>query len=124
MTSYATPPLRSLLSLTTPVAFGYVPLGIAFGILFQELGYGWYWSGILGLVVFAGSTQFMAIALIKAHAGLEEIFLVTLLLNLRHIFYGLSFIQTYAGLGIAKLYLVFGLTDETYSLFTTLPEPG
>lgn len=117
-------PAKNLLSLTTPVAFGYIPLGIAFGILFQEMGYGWYWPGVMGLVVFAGSAQFMVIALMKAQAGLAEIFLVTLLLNLRHIFYGLSFVQRYAKLGLAKVYLIFGLTDETYSLLTTLPEPS
>jgi 4-azaleucine resistance transporter AzlC len=112
----------TLVAETMPVALGYIPLGIAFGVLFGELGYAWYWPGIIGMTVFAGSAQFMSISLIKTQASLREIFVVTLLLNLRHIFYGVSFLKRYAMHGWMRPYLIFGLTDETYSLLTSLPD--
>jgi 4-azaleucine resistance transporter AzlC len=112
----------TLIAETMPVALGYIPLGIAFGVLFGELGYAWYWPGLIGLTVFAGSAQFMSISLIKAQASLREIFIVTLLLNLRHIFYGLSFLKRYKAHSWTRPYLIFGLTDEAYSLLTSLPD--
>ncbi|MCP3668448.1 MAG: AzlC family ABC transporter permease [Gammaproteobacteria bacterium] len=102
-----------------PVMFGYVPLGTAFGILFQGLGYPWYYSPLMGLLVYAGAAQFMAVGLLAAHAGLLEVAVSTLVLNSRHLFYGLSVMSRYRGKGLKKLYMVFGLTDETYSLVTS-----
>ena len=115
--------LFTALRASLPVMFGYIPLGIAFGILFQELGYAWYLSGLMGLLVFAGAAQFMAIGLLAAHAGLPEVALSTLALNARHIFFGLSLLNRYPARGVKKLYLVFGLTDETYSLITGTRPP-
>ena len=98
--------------------FGYVPLGMAFGILFQDLGYPWYFATLMGLFVFAGAAQFMAIGLLTANAGLLEVAISTLALNSRHIFFGLSVLGRYRCRGLKKTYLIFGLTDETYSLIT------
>ena len=106
-----------------PVMFGYVPLGMAFGILFQDLGYPWYFATLMALFVFAGAAQFMAIGLLAAHAGLLEVAVSTLALNSRHIFFGLSLISRYSCRGVKKLYLIFGLTDETYSLITSTAVP-
>lgn len=106
-----------------PVMFGYVPLGMAFGLLFQDLGYDWYYATLMGLIVFAGAAQFMAIGLLLAHAGLVEIAVSTFILNARHLFFGLSVMHRYRASGLKKLYLVFGLTDETYSLVTSTPAP-
>lgn len=106
-----------------PVMFGYVPLGMAFGILFQDLGYPWYFSPLMGLIVFAGAAQFMAVGLLAAHAGLVEIAISTLILNSRHMFFGVSLLSRYRGRGLKKLYLIFGLTDETYSLITSTQPP-
>ncbi|MCB1758441.1 MAG: AzlC family ABC transporter permease [Gammaproteobacteria bacterium] len=103
--------------------FGYVPLGMAFGILFQDLGYSWYYATLMGVFVFAGAAQFMAIGLLAAQAGLLEVLISTLALNSRHIFFGLSLLGRYRGSGLQMFYLVFGLTDETYSLITTTPAP-
>ena len=110
-----------VIKLTLPVMCGYVPLGIAFGILFVELGYPWYFSSLMGIIIFAGAAQFMAIGLLAAGAGLFEVFISTLLLNARHVFYGLSLIKDFDVTGWRKWYLIFGLTDETYSLLTSLP---
>jgi 4-azaleucine resistance transporter AzlC len=114
------PALRASL----PVMFGYVPLGMAFGILFQDLGYPWYFSTLMAFFVYAGAAQFMAIGLLAAHAGLLEVAVSTLALNSRHIFFGLSVISRYSCRGVKKLYLIFGLTDETYSLITSTPAPS
>jgi 4-azaleucine resistance transporter AzlC len=106
-----------------PVMFGYVPLGMAFGVLFENLGYAWYLAPVMGLIVFAGAAQFMAIGLLSAQAGLIEVFISTFVLNSRHMFFGLSVLGRYRATGLKKLYLIFGLTDETYSLVTGIPTP-
>ena len=102
-----------------PVMFGYIPLGMAFGILFQDLGYGWYYAAVMGIFVFAGAAQFMAVGLLSAHAGLLDIAISTFILNSRHMFFGLSLLKRYRAKGLKKFYLIFGLTDETYSLITS-----
>lgn len=103
---------------TVPVMTGYVVLGIGFGILLQQAGYGVWWAFAMGLFVFAGSAQYMLVSLLAAHAPVLTVALTTLLLNARHIFYGLSMVDVYKGAGKKKPYLVFALTDETYSLVT------
>ena len=116
--------LLAALRASMPVMFGYVPLGMAFGLLFQDLGYAWYYASLMGLVVFAGAAQFMAVGLLLAHAGLLEIAVSTFILNSRHLFFGLSVMHRYRTSGLKKLYLIFGLTDETYSLVTSTRAPG
>lgn len=106
-----------------PVMFGYVPLGMAFGILFQDLGYAWYFAPLMGLTVYAGAAQFMAVGLLAAQATLFEVALSTFILNSRHMFFGVSLLGRYRARGLKKLYLIFGLTDETYSLITSTQAP-
>ncbi len=114
---------QAIFKSTLPVLFGYIPLGIAFGILFIDLGYDWYFSTLMAILVYAGAAQFMAIGLLAAGAGLVEVFIATFLLNSRHIFYGLSMLKKYGDWNLKKIYLAFGLTDETYSLVTTIEPP-
>lgn len=102
-----------------PVAFGYIPMGMAFGLLLQNLGVEWWWATLMGLFIFAGSAQFLAIGLLGAGVPWFEVFTSTLFLNLRHVFYGLSLYKRYKGLGWLKPYAIFGLTDETFSLILT-----
>ena len=116
--------IRNILKETTPIMFGYVPMGMTFGLLFQDLGYHWYFATLMGLFIFAGAAQFMAIGLLSTGAGLTEVFISTFMLNSRHIFYGLSILDKYGKWGLRKLYLIFGLTDETYSLVTTIKIPN
>ena len=106
-----------------PVMFGYIPLGTAFGVLFQDLGYAWYFAPVMGIFVFAGAAQFMAVGLLAAHAGLLEIAVSTFILNSRHLFFGMSLLTRYRATGLKKFYLIFGLTDETYSLITSTHGP-
>lgn len=108
---------------TLPVLFGYLPLGAAFGFLFSDLGYPWWLAPLTGLVVYAGSAQFLGVGLLAAQAGLLETAVSVFLLNARHLFYGFSMLGRFPGTGWAKWYLVFGLTDETYALLTGTPIP-
>jgi 4-azaleucine resistance transporter AzlC len=117
--------LPAVLRATLPVFFGYVPLGLAFGVLFSQLGAPWPYATLMGFAVYAGSAQFLAVALLGAGAGLVEIALATLLLNARHVFYGLSMASRFSRVpGPGRWYLVFGLTDETYSLLTATKPPA
>ncbi len=108
---------------TVPVLLGYIPLGMAFGFLLDGAGYHWIYAFIMSLFVYAGSGQFLAVALLAAGAGLTEFAIATLLLNFRHAFYGLSLLEKFSGVGRVKPYLIFALTDETYALLTTTDVP-
>ncbi|MDR5902085.1 MULTISPECIES: AzlC family ABC transporter permease [Halomonas] len=107
--------------LTLPVMFGYLPLGAAYGILAVEVGVPWWAAVLMSLIIYAGAGQFLAVALLAAGAGLVELAVATLMLNSRHLFYGLSLLKRFQGAGWRKPYMIFALTDETYSLITTLP---
>lgn len=91
---------------------------MAFGVLFQSLGYHWLFAPLAGIVIYAGSAQFMAVGLLAAGVSYTEALIATFLLNSRHMFYGLSVLNRYSKRGVFRWYLIFGLTDETYSLVT------
>lgn len=104
--------------------FGYIPLGLAFGVLFSQLGHAWHYATLMAITVYAGAAQFLAVGLLASGAGLLEIGIATLLLNARHIFYGLSLAPRFPKSGLSRLYLMFGLTDETYALLTSSNPPS
>lgn len=108
---------------TLPVLTGYLFLGSGFGILLSETGYGIGWAFVMALCMFAGSGQYLAVSLIASHADLLSAAIATLLVNARHLFYGISLIDKYRGAGLKKAYMIFGLTDETYSLVTQNEPP-
>ena len=99
-----------------PVMAGYVVLAIGFGILMKEAGYGLFWTFLMSFTIYAGSMQFVAVSLLSSGASLISAGLTTLMVNARHLFYGVSMIEKYKNAGKKKLYLIFALTDETYSL--------
>ncbi len=99
-----------------PVMAGYIVLGIGFGILLKDAGYGLLWSFFMSLTIYAGSMQYVSVSLLTSGASLITVALTTLMVNARHLFYGLSMIEKYKGAGKKKPYLIFSLTDETYSL--------
>ncbi len=107
-----------------PVLLGYTSIGFAFGLVLVGSGLPWWLSPLMALVVYAGAAQFMGVGLLAAGAGVPEIAMLTLLMNARHAVYGLSVLDRYRGTGLRKLYLVFGLTDETYGLVTTITPPA
>lgn len=109
---------------SVPVMLGYIFLGIAFGLLLQDAGYHFWWAFLSSVVIYAGSMQFVLVSLLTGGASLFYAAVMTLFINGRHIFYGLSFVEKYKKMGLACPYMVFSLTDETYSLLcsTKVPE--
>lgn len=99
-----------------PVMAGYVVLGIGFGILLKKAGYGLFWAFLMSFTIYAGSMQYVAVSLLTSGASLISVALTTLMVNARHLFYGVSMIGKYKDAGAKKPYLIFALTDETYSL--------
>ena len=98
-----------------PVLAGYMVLGMGFGLLLRTRGFGVLWAGLTSLCIYAGSLQFVATDLVASSAGLLTTAVTALLVNLRHLFYGISMIDKYRGIR-NKPFLIFTLTDETYSL--------
>jgi len=111
----------SVLALTTPVAMGYIPLGTVFGFLFVQAGADWWLAVLSSVVVYAGAAQYMMIPMLAAGLPVGAIALATLIVNLRHVFYGLSLLNRFPPRGLLRWYMVFALTDETYSVLTTVP---
>ena len=105
-----------------PVLLGYVTLGIAFGFMVSGSGYPWYLSTFMSIWMFAGAGQFIAAGLFAAGTTLLEACLIQLVVNARHIAYGLSMMKNFGNTGIYKPYLIFSLSDETFALFSSLPE--
>ena len=116
--------LRAAFLDTAPVMTGYVFLGFGFGIVMHQSGYGGLWPIAMSLFIYAGSMQYMAVGLLTGGASLLTTALTTLVVNARHLFYGISMVDAYKGAGRKKPYLIFALTDETYSLVSreNLPE--
>lgn len=101
---------------TLPVMAGYLFLGTGFGMLLHAKGYGILYSAAMSIFIYAGSMQYLAVDLLTGGASLITAAITTLMVNARHLFYGISMIDTYKDCGWRKPYLIFALTDETYSL--------
>ncbi|MGN0532074.1 MAG: AzlC family ABC transporter permease [Eubacterium sp.] len=117
--------LRYAIKQSLPVLFGYLFLGSAFGIMLYEVGYNWVWAMIISVVVYAGSGQFLLVSLINSCASLPTVAMMTLFINTRHMFYGLSYIEKFKKGGWRYPFTIFTLTDETYSVnssITTVPD--
>ncbi|MBR2938148.1 MAG: AzlC family ABC transporter permease [Oscillospiraceae bacterium] len=115
---------KTVLKDTLPVLTGYLFLGIGFGILLKEkTDYGLLWAMGMAVFMLAGSGQYLAVSLMADHASILSAAIATFLINARHIFYGISLIEPYKGAGKKKPYMIFALTDETYSLVTQNEPP-
>ena len=101
-----------------PILFAYMFLGMAFGLLLHQAGYNWPWALLTSVLVYAGSLQFVLVSLLAGGAPLLQVAVMSFLINSRHMFYGLSFIEKFNGMGKVKPYMVHSLTDETYSVLT------
>ncbi len=99
-----------------PIMAGYIVLGIGFGILLKSKGYGVIWAFFMSLFIFAGSMQYVGVNLLAGGASIITTALMTIMVNARHLFYGVSMLERYKDTKPYKPYLIFGLTDETYSL--------
>lgn len=113
-----TPALKAAFPVTLPVLFGYIAIGIPFGLLLVKAGYPWFLAPIMSIFMYAGAGQYIAIGLFAANVPLAGMLITILMVNIRHIVYGLSLIEQFKSAGKWKAYLIFSLTDETYALLT------
>lgn len=116
--------MRTVFLDTVPVLVGYLFLGAGFGILLvEQTGKGVLWALCMAVCMLAGSGQYLAVSLLATNASLISTVIATLLVNARHVFYGISLLETYNDAGKKKPYMIFSLTDETYSLVTQNEPP-
>lgn len=115
--------LKSAFPHTTPVMTGYIFMGTAFGILLSSKGYGLWWAIFMSLTIYAGSMQFVAIEILSSPFNLIAAVVLTLTVNARHLFYGLSMLTKFRDMDKLRPYMIFALTDETYSLLCSTPPP-
>lgn len=108
---------------TIPVMTGYLFIGIAFGVMFSNKGYNFAWAGLMSLLVYAGSGQYLAVNFFDPSVSLFQVVFLTFMVNVRHIFYGLSLLDKFKVSGKKKPYMIFSLTDETYSLYFLTKTP-
>lgn len=114
---------RTAFPYTIPIFAGFVFLGAAYGIFMNSLGFSAIYPIIISLVVFAGSMEFIAANLLVAAFNPVQAFFLTLMVNARHLFYGISMLEKYSGIGKKKWYMVFGLCDETFAINNTINVP-
>ncbi|MDO6705838.1 MULTISPECIES: AzlC family ABC transporter permease [unclassified Photobacterium] len=105
-----------IFKLTIPVAMAYVPLGLALGVFMVSSGIQWFWAPLSALIIFAGSIEFLAVSFIISGLPLAAIAWTTLIVNFRHLFYGLSFPLSSFSSRWQKIYGIYALTDETYGI--------
>ena len=115
--------LAAAFPVTVPVLMGYLAIGIAFGLMLQEIGYNFIWAFFMSLTIYAGSGQYLGVTLLATAASLGTVALMTLLINFRHLVYGLSMLEKFRGMGWRKFYMIFSLTDETYALLSSAQAP-
>ncbi len=108
--------VKKAFTATIPVMTGYLVLGFGFGIILKSEGYGILMAFMMSALIYAGSMQYVAVGLLTGGASLITTALTTLMVNARHLFYGISMLEKYKNTGKRKPYLIFALTDETYSL--------
>ena len=119
------PAMKAAFPHTIPVFAGYCFLGMSYGFLMKSSGFPFWYPILTSLVIFAGSMEFMTVNLLLGAFDLLQAFALTLMINARHLFYGLSMLGKYQKMGTKKPYLIFGLTDETFSVnCATQPPEG
>ena len=116
--------IRAAFPKTIPVLTGYLVLGIAYGVLMQTKGYGVPWVLLMCCLAYCGSMQFVAITLLTTVFDPIQAFLMSLMVNARHLFYGVSMLGKYRGLGAAKFPLIYTLSDETFSIVSSVEPPA
>ena len=108
---------RRAAKLTLPVLCGYVFLGIAFGATLAQAGFGPAWALLISTCVYAGSLQFVMVPFLASGVSLVTVALTALMVNARHLFDGLSLIERFSKMGAMRPYMIFSLSDETYSVY-------
>ncbi|MEE1318359.1 MAG: AzlC family ABC transporter permease [Ruminococcus sp.] len=106
-----------------PILAGYLALGIGFGVLLHSKGYSFWWAILMSCTIYAGSGQYAGVDFLSSGASIITTAVMTLIINARHFFYGFSLLDKYKGTGKKKPYMIFALTDETYSLVCSAKIP-
>ncbi len=108
---------------TIPVLTGYLFIGAAFGVMFQAKGYNFIWAIIMSILDYAGSGQYLAVDFFVPGMSFLQMIFLEFMVNIRHVFYGLSLLERFNKMGKFRWYMIFSLTDETYSLFFVAKAP-
>jgi len=115
--------LKAAFPYTIPVLTGYIFLGAAYGILMKSKGYGVFWSVLASLLIYAGSAQYVTITFLTSIFNPIYTFIMILMVNARHLFYGISMLDKYKETGKLKPYLIFAMSDETFSIVCSTEAP-
>ncbi len=118
------PALKAAFPYTIPIFAGFWFLGMTYGIYMNVSGFSFWYPMLMSMTIFAGSMEFVTVNLLLGTFQPLSAFLMTLLINARHLFYGISMLDKYKGTGLKKLYLIFGMCDESFSInyTATIPE--
>lgn len=108
---------------TTPLLFGFLFLGLSYGIYMYSMGFSWGYTLALSALIYAGSMEFVTVAMLLSPFDPMSAFLITLMVNGRHLFYGISMLNIYRHMGWLTPYLIFGMTDESFSINYTSQIP-
>lgn len=114
---------RKAFPYTIPVLTGYLFIGIAFGVMYAEKGYSALWAVLMSVMVYAGSGQYLAVNFFTPGVSFLNVIFMTWMVNIRHVFYGISLLDRFHRMGKKRWYMIFSLTDETYSLLCTVKIP-
>lgn len=115
--------LKSAFPYTVPIFAGFLFLGMTYGIYMNVSGFSFWYPMFMSLTIFAGSAEFVAVNLLLGPFRTFQALAMTLMLNARHLFYGISMLDKYRGTGLKKIYLIFGMCDESFSINCTAEIP-
>ena len=115
--------VRAAFPHTIPIMTGYLAVGLAYGVLMASKGYNFLWSGFVSAFAFCGSMQYVAITLLTSVFDPAQAFLLSLMVNARHLFFSLALLPKYRGAGRLKFFLIYTLSDENFSLSSSVEPP-
>lgn len=115
---------RAAFPYTIPIFAGFWFLGLTYGIYMNVSGFSFWYPMIMSLTIFGGSLEFVAVSMLLAPYAPVQVFIMTLMIQARHLFYGISMLDKFKGLGWKKVFLIFGMCDETFSINYTAEIPG
>ncbi len=123
MTGTKTAAFKAALPHTLPICAGFLFLGMSYGFLMKSSGFATVWTFFMSTLIFAGSMEFLTISLLLSSFNPLYCFLLTLMVNARHLFYGIAMLDKYRGTGWKKFYLIFGMCDESFTINCTAQVP-
>ena len=115
--------LKAAFPHTLPILTGFSFLGLAYGIYMNASGFPFYYPMLMSMLIFGGSLEFVAVEMLLSPFAPLQVFIMALLIQARHLFYGLSMLEKYKGMGWKKFFLIFGMCDETFSVNYTTEVP-